>query len=153
MHRNEKEIRNPGDIEAVIRRAKVCRLGLCDRGSPYVVPVCFGFEPGVIWIHSAREGKKITMITANSRVCFEIDEVSGVVTAEAPCSWGMQYRSVIGSGIAEIVRNPEEKIHGLSCIMDQYSERRSFTVPVAALEDVCVIRIRITEMTGKQSQA
>jgi uncharacterized protein len=151
MRRNEKEIRNLGEIEAMIRRAKVCRLGLCDKGSPYVVPVCFGYEPGFLWIHSAPEGKKIDLLAANSQVSFEFDEVSGIVPAEIPCAWGMRYMSVIGSGYAEIVRDPEEKLHGLTCIMEQYSDERPAAIPVTMLADVRVIRIRIAEMTGKRS--
>lgn len=151
MRRNEKEIRSPGEIEAIIRHAKVCRLGLCDKGFPYVVPVCFGYEPGHLWIHSAPEGKKIDLIAANSRVSFEFDEVLGVVQAESPCAWGMRYMSVIGSGFAEIVRDPEEKLLGLTCIMEQYSDERPAAIPVTALADVCVIRIQIAEMTGKRS--
>ena len=151
MRRNDKEIRNPGDIAAIIRRAKVCRLGLCDGKSPYVVPVCFGYEPGVLWIHSAKEGKKIDLITANPRVSFEFDEVPGVVVAESPCAWGMRYRSVIGSGIAEIVQDPGERQRGLFCIMEQYSDGKLRDIPVPAPGDVCVIRIRIVEMSGKQS--
>jgi len=155
MRRNDKEIRNSWEIEAAIRRAKVCRLGLCDHGLPYVVPVCFGYEPDVLWIHSARNGRKIDLITANPKVSFEFDELSGIIPAESPCAFGMRYFSVIGSGIAEIVRDPKEKHHGLSCIREQYSDGsaggKPFIISDPALNNVCVIRITVSEMTGKRS--
>ncbi|HOX34431.1 MAG TPA: pyridoxamine 5'-phosphate oxidase family protein [Methanoregulaceae archaeon] len=151
MRRNDKEIHNPAEIEAIIRRAKVCRLGLCDGIYPYVVPVCFGYEPGVLWIHSGPGGKKMELITANPEVSLEFDEVSGTVPAESPCAWGVRYESVIGRGFAEIVRDSGEKIHGLSCIMRQYSDKETFPFPDHALKGVCVIRIKILEMTGKRS--
>ena len=151
MRRNEKEIRNIADIEAVIDRAAVLRLGLCDNGSPYIVPVCFGYEPKFLWIHSAHEGRKIDILKRNPRVCFEIDEVSGILTTGDPCDWGVRYSSVIGSGRAEFVEDPGEKVHGLTCIMNHYSDRKPYPFPVPALSRVCIIRIGITAMTGKRS--
>lgn len=53
MRRQEKEIRDITEIEAIIGRAEVMRMGLSDYGSPYIVPVCFGYEHKVLWIHSA----------------------------------------------------------------------------------------------------
>lgn len=150
MRRDDTEIRNSEEIEAIIRRAKVCRLGLCCGTYPHVVPVCFGYEPGVLWVHSAKEGKKIDLIAANPRISFEFDEVFGAIPADSSCAWGMRYMSVIGSGVAEIVRDPEEKMRVLSCIMEQYSDRNTGDIP-AGLGEVCVIRIRIAEMTGKRS--
>jgi nitroimidazol reductase NimA-like FMN-containing flavoprotein (pyridoxamine 5'-phosphate oxidase superfamily) len=151
LRRNGKEIRNPADIEAVIRRAMVIRLGFADDGSPYVVPVCFGYEPGIIWVHSAREGRKIGILKKNPRVCFEIDEVSGPVTDGNPCEWGMRYVSVIGSGTAEFVQEPAEKVRGLTCIVNHYAGTGPCRFTEPSVRKVCVIRIRIAEMIGKRS--
>lgn len=129
----------------------VCRLGLCDGRLAYIVPVCFGYEPGVLWIHSASEGRKIGILKQNPRICFEFDETSGIVKSGNPCSWGMKYKSVIGLGRAEFGDDSREKAHDFSCIMNQYPDKESITIPEAALGNVCVIRIRITEMTGKVS--
>ena len=153
MRRREKEIRDDREIEKIIQRATVCRLGLCDKDSAYIVPVCFGYEPGNLWIHSAHEGKKITLVKCNPHVCFEFDEVVGIEKSDNPCSSGVKYRSVIGLGTAEIVDDIQEKIHGLSCIMNRYADAGSFSFPKPALDSVCVIRIHISEMTGKQSPA
>ena len=65
MRRHEKAITDRAAIEAVIRRADVCRLGLSDAGHPYIVPVNFGYEDGVIFVHSAPEGRKID-------ICFKV---------------------------------------------------------------------------------
>jgi nitroimidazol reductase NimA-like FMN-containing flavoprotein (pyridoxamine 5'-phosphate oxidase superfamily) len=43
MRRTEKEI-GRAEIDAIIRRSQVCRLGLSDQGEPYVVPLCFGYD-------------------------------------------------------------------------------------------------------------
>jgi nitroimidazol reductase NimA-like FMN-containing flavoprotein (pyridoxamine 5'-phosphate oxidase superfamily) len=149
MRRKDREITDRAEIEAVINEAMVCRIGLVDDNTPYVVPVCFGYENGSVYIHSAREGKKITMLEKNPRCCFEVDICDHVIRSDKPCSWEMRYRSVIGYGRACILTNPAEKRHGLSCIMHHYdSGIHEFSENDLAA--VTVIRIPIESMTGKK---
>lgn len=150
MRRSEKEITNRAEIDAVIRGCQVCRLGLCDGGEPYIVPLCFGYDGKALYFHSASVGRKIDVLKVNQRVCFEFDVVDGIERTDKACNWGMHYRSVIGTGCAEIIDDPEAKRHGLSLIMSQYSPDE-FTFPDAALERVCVIRVVIAQITGKKS--
>ena len=56
MRRKEKEIKDTAEIEEILSKAFVCRLGLCDNGRPYVVPLCFGYEDNALYIHCAKEG-------------------------------------------------------------------------------------------------
>ena len=86
MHRPEKEIRDRGEIEAVLREAEVGRLGTCSGGEPYVVPLQFAYHDGRVVFHCARRGKKLENIARNPRVCFEVD--SGEVIASVGISGG-----------------------------------------------------------------
>lgn len=96
MRRKEKEITDSRALEEIIRTGRVLRLGLCEGAVPYIVPVCFGYEPGVFWVHSAPEGRKISILQKNPRVCFEMDEIFGIVHGEEPCRCGMKYASIVG---------------------------------------------------------
>ncbi len=151
MKRSDREIRDPGEIGAILSEAQVCRIAMADDTGPYIVPVCFGTGPGALYIHSAQEGTKITMIRRNPRVCFEVDLCDGLVKGAHACSWGMRYRSVIGFGTAKILDNPEEKKNGLSCIMQHY-EGAPCTFTDDEVLSVAVIRIAIESMTGKMSK-
>ncbi len=137
-------------MESIIRDATVCRLGCADDGVPYVVPLSFGFRSGAIYIHSAPEGEKISILQKNPDCCIEFDECQKVVQAEKPCHWGMQYRSVICRGRAVFMTNPDEKRIGLNCIMNHYGGD-SYTFSEKDLGNVSVIRIDILEMTGKKT--
>ena len=149
MRRHDREITDRSEMESILSKAIVCRLGCDDNGMPYIVPVSFGYQEGVIYIHSSHEGRKITLLQKNSQCCIEVDECSEVVRDKKPCNWGMHYRSVICIGKAHIVTNVEEKRDGLNCIMHHYgSESHPFSEK--ELGNVCVIRIDITEMTGKK---
>lgn len=148
MRRFEYQISDKNEIEAIFRSAKVCRLAMSMNDQPYIVPLCFGFQDGVLYFHSAGEGKKIDMLEANRKVCFEFDIDQHIVEAENPCDWGMNYRSVIGFGVATIVEDSEEKRVGLDAIMRQYSPG-SYSFPDAEVVGTTVIRVDIDSMTGK----
>jgi nitroimidazol reductase NimA-like FMN-containing flavoprotein (pyridoxamine 5'-phosphate oxidase superfamily) len=149
MRRKDREITDRADIEAVLNEATVCRIALADGGVPYIVPLSFGYEDGSVYIHSAPEGKKIAMLEKNPRCCFEVDICDQVIRDEKPCSWGIRYRSVIGSGRAEILNGSEEKRHGLNCIMQHYGGG-THEFSEHDLGSVAVIRITIESMTGKK---
>ena len=151
MRRNDREITDSAGIETILREAQVCRLAFADGNEPYIVPVCFGFEPGSLYFHSAPEGKKIDMIRKNPRICFEVDFCDGIVKGDRACSWGMRYRSVIGFGHAEILSDPAVKQRGLNCIMQQY-HGGVHEFSEADLRSVTVVRIIIESMTGKTSK-
>lgn len=150
MRRKDKEITDPAQLEAILRDAQVCRIGLSEGGMPYIVPVCFGFAEGCLYFHSARTGEKIEILRKNPRVCFEVD-IPGTLTGTGPaCTRGMQYRSVVGFGTAELLTGAEEKRTGLACIVSHYTNA-PFVFSDEAVREVAVIKVKISSMTGKHS--
>lgn len=79
MRRSEKEITDKTQIDSIIFRSKVYRLGLSDEGQPYIVPLCFSYDGKALYFHCAKEGRKIDILRKNSNVCFEFDIVEGIV--------------------------------------------------------------------------
>ena len=149
MRRKDREITDRAEMEAILNEAPVCRIGLANGKEPYVVPVCFGYEKGSIYIHSAKEGKKIAILKENPRCCVEADITPGPIPSDDPCTWEMRYKSVICRGTAHFVEDNSEKQAALDCILRHYgAEPRPFNA--AALNTLCVIRIDIEEMTGKK---
>ena len=150
MRRKEKEITDKSEIESIIRKSLVCRLGLADAGRPYIVPLCFGYKNNCLYFHSAKEGRKIDILKRNNEVCFEFDDDLQVQVGKAACDWGMQYRSVIGYGRASIIEDPEEKHRALDVIMAQYGDG-PFEYSEKAFKKTLVIKVEIETMTGKKS--
>lgn len=149
MRRKDREITDPGEMAAILESAPVCRLALVDGNEPYVIPLCFGFDGKTIYIHSAREGKKIDILRKNPRCCVEADITPGPLPDDNPCSWEMQYQSVICTGTARFVDEPGEKSRALTCILAHYGGTEH-VFSEKELDRVCVIRIDIGEMTGKK---
>lgn len=150
LRRKEKNIESKEDVESVFREAEICRLGFCDGGEPYIVPVCFGYSLDRIFVHSAAEGRKIDIIRKNPRVCFELE--SNVRMKEAPkaCDWSISYKSVVGAGRAVLVTDRAGKVEALKIIMQHYS-KEDFSFGDADLSNLGIIRIDIDWMTGKMS--
>ena len=150
MRRKEKEIIDKSEIESIIYKSMVCRLGLANDGTPYIVPLCFGYDDNALYFHGARAGKKMEMIRKNPSVCFEFDINTEVRQEEQACQWGMSFQSVIGFGKATLLEDPDDKRHALDIIMRQYTDQ-SFTFDDKMLNRTAVIRVDIETMTGKQS--
>ena len=134
----------------VMRRAQVCRLAMSDGHQPYIVPLCFGYQEGVLYIHSAAEGRKLDMIRKNDCVCFEFEADVELVENPGPCDWSMRYKCVIGYGKAHFIEETEEKRKALNIIMSQYSSAE-FNFPQGSLSRTVVIKIAIESISAKQS--
>jgi nitroimidazol reductase NimA-like FMN-containing flavoprotein (pyridoxamine 5'-phosphate oxidase superfamily) len=135
-------------IESIIRQAAICRIGLCNGGQPYIVPVCFGYEDGMLYFHSSPKGRKMDILRKNNAVCVEFDVDQEIVKAERACKWGIKYRSVIGFGEAFFVESAEEKRRALDIVMLHYGgEPQDY--PEATLEKTAVVRIEIRDVTAK----
>jgi len=149
MRRKDREITDYEEMAEILRSAPVCRLAMADGDEPYVVPLCFGIDGRTIYLHMAYEGKKIDILKKNPRCCLEVDSTEGPLPDDNPCSWEMQYRSVICTGTARFIEEAGEKRHALNCILKHYGgTEHNFSEK--DLERVCVIRIDIREMTAKK---
>ena len=77
MRRTDREITDAEKITQIIQTCHCCRLGFCDNGAVYIVPLNFGYaeENGkrVFYFHSAKSGRKLDLIAGTPSVGFELD--------------------------------------------------------------------------------
>jgi nitroimidazol reductase NimA-like FMN-containing flavoprotein (pyridoxamine 5'-phosphate oxidase superfamily) len=154
MRRNDKQINDCGEVERLLDEAQVMRLGMIDDGMPYVVPVNFAHEDGVVWVHGAAGGRKLACLRDGAPVCIEVDRLLQVTTGPRACDdWTSHYESAIGFGTGEVVEDEHVKLEGLRAIMRKYSGRHDWEFTADSLQETAVIRIRLDELTGKRSPA
>ncbi|WP_287582319.1 pyridoxamine 5'-phosphate oxidase family protein [Candidatus Borrarchaeum sp.] len=152
MRRKDKEIKDKNEIEAILKRAVVCRIALSENNKPYIVPVNFFYTNNYVYFHSAPEGKKLDIIRNNNSVCFEIDTDYDIIKSKTPCNWSAKYRSVIGFGKAYFVEDFEEKKSALNWLVQKYSDTSvEYEFSEGIVDTITIVRIKIESMTGKKS--
>lgn len=148
---SKRLIQDQQQIEEILSKAKFLRLALSDANIPYIVPLAFGYEDNTVYIHSSQKSKKIEIIKKNPIVCFEIDIESEIVPANDICNYNVRYKSVIGSGKAYFVEDYNEKVKGLTVLSEHYGKKRPYEFEGWKVNRLCVIKIEIERMTGKES--
>lgn len=147
---NKDLIKDQQQIEKILSKAKFLRIALSDSGTPYIIPMTFGYKDNKIYLHCSHEGKKIDILRRNSKVAFEVDAEAEVVTAEDVCKYNVRYRSVVGNGQARFVEDYKEKVEGLTVLSEHYGKKGPFEFEEWKVNRLCIIEIEIETMTGKQ---
>jgi uncharacterized protein len=80
-------ILNDTDIESILARNVLGRLGCTDGETIYVVPINYYYDGRYIFAHST-DGKKIRYMRKNPKVCFEVDEVENMMNWKTVITWG-----------------------------------------------------------------
>ena len=155
MRRADREITDMQDILAVLEKCDCLRLGLCAGNRPYIVPLHFAIatENGetALYFHCASEGRKIDMIRENPHACFEADCSYRLIKHEAAAHWSAAFESVMGEGTITILTDNTKKAHALDLLMQRHGFQGKPSYPEDALSSVCVLRLAVTEMTGKRN--
>ena len=139
-------IQDHQQIEDILSKAKFLRIALSDSDKPYIIPMAFGYKDNKIYLHCSSKGKKIDILNRNSRVAFEADAEAEIITTK----YNVRYRSVVGNGQARFVEDYNEKVEGLTVLSEHYGKKGPFEFEEWKVNRLCVIKIEIEEMTGKQ---
>ena len=121
MRRADREVTDVDGMIDIIDHCKVCHIALMDGEWPYIVAMNFAYsyenDQLVIYLHSAKEGKKLDLIRKNPEVGFEMDGRHELMEGDKACQYSYYFASVIGKGKAVIVEDPEEKLCALEKLM------------------------------------
>ncbi|GHU65630.1 pyridoxamine 5'-phosphate oxidase [Clostridia bacterium] len=154
MRKADREVKDRGELIAILEKCDVCRIGLALGGVPYIVPMNFGYEMDgddlILYLHCAKEGRKLDFIAQNPNACFEMDCSHELKPGTEPCNYSMNYESIIGSGLISVCEEKDEKIHGLTQLMRGLSAEKTFHFPDKVLDQTAVLKFSVTEFTGKR---
>ena len=139
-------------IEEVLRQAKICFVGMADTdGTPYVIPMNFGYRDGSFYLHSAQEGRSISILSRNPQVCLSVSVENALVFQhpEVACSYRMKAKSVIAWGKVVYEEDDDRKREALDIIMEQYIDK-AFRYSDPAVRNVKIWRVDVEEITCKE---
>ncbi len=153
MRRKDREITDIVEIYKVIDESICCRIGFYDGNQIYIVPMNFGYctidNITTLYFHSAKEGRKISLIEKNKKVGFEIDTDYKLNTGEIACLYSARFKSIIGSGDILFVDDEKEKEFALQQIMYHNTKKYDWSFSEKMLDVVCIFKIVITSMSCK----
>ena len=158
MRLYKREIRDPEILEEILSQCQVVRIGLVDDQGMMIVPVNFGYDftvsQGVpslkLYIHGALEGRKARAFARNPQVAVEMDCCHGLISGDYTCSYSFSYRSIMGDGEITLLKSEQDKIYGLSKIMEHIAPEAKISFQPHMLERTGVYCIQVHSFTGKE---
>lgn len=136
---------------SIIDEAYLAHVGFVVDGAPKVLPMTYGRDGDVIYLHGA-VGNAMLRASAGAEVCVTITLLDGLVLARSAFHHSMNYRSVVLLGVAERVDDEDEKRRAFDVIVDHVLPGRSETArPTSAseLRTTLVLRLPIDEGSVK----
>ena len=140
-------------IESLLKHNIIGRLGFCENGKSYVLPISYAYDGKYIYCHSF-EGRKLEVMRKFPQVCFQVDKMANMANWESLLVWGK----------FEEIKDPEERKAALSILLDRI-------LPVISSETVhlspdwpfpprdinkiegIVFRIKVDEKSGRFEKA
>jgi nitroimidazol reductase NimA-like FMN-containing flavoprotein (pyridoxamine 5'-phosphate oxidase superfamily) len=123
-------------------------------GYPYCTPLLYLWIDGEILVHTANvRGHFRSNVDSEERVCFEIDEQSGVFDyGRFECDSGLAYQSVCLFGRIRIVYDQESKQRFCEALMAKYGKPDSIRPKgfFPRIDAITVYAIAVERMTGKE---
>ena len=155
MRRKDREVVDEKKICEIIDKCHCCRVDFYDNGEIYIVPLNFGYTKNdfgyIFYFHGAIAGRKYELLEKNPNVGFELDTSYKLKEGEMACNYSAYYQSIIGTGKASIIDNTDEKIKGLSLIMEKETGKKDWEFRPEMLEKVCVFKIDVDSLSCKEN--
>lgn len=158
MRLYKREITDHDILKSIVEECDVVRIGLTDQEGMFIVPMNYGYdfieEAGrqklVLYLHGAKEGRKAAAVGAGASAAVEMDCRHQLITGDYTCSYSYAYRSIMGTGNIRLLQSEEEKIYGLTKIMEHTAPGADIEFVPAMLERTAVWRLDVRYFTGKE---
>jgi nitroimidazol reductase NimA-like FMN-containing flavoprotein (pyridoxamine 5'-phosphate oxidase superfamily) len=154
IRRKEKEIKDKGEMLAVLEEATYVTIAMCKDNEPYLVTLSHGYdgENNCIYFHCAEEGKKMDILKGHNRVWGQALIDKGYV--QKACDH--LYATTQFKGRVTFVENPEEKAYALRVMIKALDNDPDKVIGAQlseeSISEVQIGRIDIEYMSGKKSE-
>lgn len=153
QHRMKEFSLSKEEMKKMLEEALAGRISTINEdGYPYTVAVHFLYYKEKLYFHGLLKGQKLDNIARNSKVCFEVDYLDGILTdnLEMPCKADAKYTSVVVTGDAVLINEEQKKRDILDQIVKKYTPQLTgYELPEARVKGTAVVEIQPKEITGK----
>lgn len=117
LRRVDRAITDPDDIDRILSEARFATIALADGDEPYVVTLSCGFDAArrLLCFHVAPAGRKLDIISRNSRACATVVVDLGYKRGEC----AHPFRSVVVEGRIRLVVDAEEMRETMRILIGQ----------------------------------
>jgi nitroimidazol reductase NimA-like FMN-containing flavoprotein (pyridoxamine 5'-phosphate oxidase superfamily) len=105
-------------IDAILDEGLVGHLGFVAAEKPYVIPMLYARAGDTLYLHGAPASRLLGTLAAGARFCFTVTLVDGLVLARSAFHHSLNYRSVVVTGEARAVTDPDEKPAALEALVE-----------------------------------
>ncbi len=138
-------------IDEVIDEAYVAHVGFVVDGQPRVLPMTYGRDGDVLYLHGA-VGNAMLRASIDAEVCVTITLLDGLVLARSAFHHSMNYRAVVLLGVATKVIDEAAKRHAFEVIVEHVMPGRTQEARAAndsELRATLVLQLAIEEGSAK----
>ena len=114
----EKAAYDKETVHKILDSALLASVGFVQDGQPVVVPMLYGREGEVVFLHGARKARVIRLLESTTTACMNVTHVDALVFARSAFNSSMNYRSATIYGSPRLVDDPDEKLHALRVITE-----------------------------------
>ncbi len=136
----------------ILDEALLCHVGFVADGQPFVIPMSYGRDGDMLYIHGSTASRMVRNLEQGAPVCITVTLVDGLVLARSVFNHSMNYRSVVILGKATVVDDPAEKLAALRAISEHILPHRwddSRQPYEKELKVTSVLRLPIHEFSAK----
>lgn len=105
-------------VHAVLDAGLVAAVAFVQDGAPVVVPMLYGREGEIIYLHGARKARVIRLLEQTTQASLNVTLLDALVLARSAFNSSMNYRSVTVFGTPAFVEDRAAKIHAMHVIAE-----------------------------------
>jgi nitroimidazol reductase NimA-like FMN-containing flavoprotein (pyridoxamine 5'-phosphate oxidase superfamily) len=106
-------------VHGVLDAGLVGHVGFVQDGKPFVIPMIYGREGEVLYLHGARKARVVQLLGSGAPVCVNVTLLDGIVAARSAFHSSMNYRSAVVFGTGRVLEDEAESLHALEVISEQ----------------------------------
>lgn len=105
-------------VHGVLDAGLVAHVAFAQDETPVVVPMIYGREGGIIYLHGARKARVIRLLESGRSASLNVTLVDGIVLARSAFNSSMNYRSVTAFGKPLLIDDEARKLHAMRVISE-----------------------------------
>lgn len=114
----EKATYDKNTVHGILDSAMLAHVAFVQDGQPVVVPMLYGRDGEILFLHGARKARVIRLLESTGTASLNVTHVDGLVYARSAFNSSMNYRSATVFGSARLVEDKDEKLHALRVISE-----------------------------------